>query len=177
MPQAHHIEAQAFIHHHTYLILTFILSQTRQVCQKKAAVISGLVPEMKTWEAHAHPHAPTSYSYQFFQFCLGLGWDVVFVVIAAGLKKKKRRKKGRFSFHQLPLTQKSFNRQQKVSGFDFDTNSTVQISTLFLYYLCKNFHCVAQILHPRINSCVGSQHPGVMLCLKKGEKKIKLVSG
>lgn len=52
---------------------------------EEAAVISGVVPDMKTWEVHAHPHAPTSYSYQFFQSCLGLEWDFLFVIIAVGL--------------------------------------------------------------------------------------------
>lgn len=50
----------------------------------------------------------------------------------------------------------------------------IQVSTFFLYYLCKNLHCIAQILHSRINSCICSQHSCVMLCLGKGgggEKK------
>lgn len=59
------------------------------MCQKKAAVISGLVPDMKIWKVHPHPHASTSYSYHFFQFCLGFGWGFLFVIIEAGLKLKK----------------------------------------------------------------------------------------
>lgn len=70
----------------------FYTKSNKAIAKKKAAVISGLAPDMKTGEAHVYPHTPNILQLPIFAVLLGVWVGFLFVITETGLKLKKKRK-------------------------------------------------------------------------------------
>lgn len=99
---------------------------------------------METWEAHAQPQAPTSYSYHCFQFCLScLGFGFGFFLYCRWFETEKKCK---FSFNQPLLKTKIFQQiaeYTRTEEFDSDTHDQMEHSQLKkVHFILIAFYCL-----------------------------------